>query len=971
MTPEKELASGEAVSPYYETDFVGGWDNKSRFVASGSHISGYKITQETCGQGEVKLPRVSISTRSGYCVGIVAGQEQGLIAPRTIVPITGSKDFLLADFGGWVRNNGRIILIKREGGTYTLRTLLEKLDYPHGLAFGPDGKAYVGVQDKIFRFNPLSRNPAQTIEVVIKDLPGMAFTMPTGQAIAKNIHPLKQFVFDRNGAIYVNIGAPTDACGTHLSPDGSCYAAESARPTAAIWKYTPQQGKIFKTLTAADKNPAMEVIATGLRNSIAMVTHPMYPNEGYAFLQGENARDFPDPAQPNEELNAIKKGMNYGWPYCYNNRSVSPDFKDFLSKNTKYKNLCAGQASVAYQAPLTLFPPHSSPLDLKYYNSDRFPELKGTVLVTWHGYMPAGSRIAFAKVDDKGFPVANTNALSYGQNCSSRKLVTSDVEQSVKGVQFEELITGWYGVGGVRPQGAPVGMTVAEDGSLWVVEDKNASILRIDKDDSLTVRMPEACDSRSEEDIQELIGLIKGSSKNSALLTNIRKNLVERHCMGCHSNFNLAPEMGEDEKDHTVAHYMLKQDSWFLPGNLKESRIHQRTHALGVDRPMPGNAAELLVNDASYRQAVTDLNTLIKTIIPGDVYRIKLQSSPSLKIRDRNKNSCGAIPNKDEVLVINIRPSEMPGYYEIYKPAKKYMNGDCAPGTKYYLGEQYLERVGQRNPTNFVEDLFISKPLSEEGQFAFGIEGPSVDLQGNILAVNFGEKGTVGIVNPSGQGQKFVTLPKGSVGNATAISPQGRIYVADYIGHKVLTIDPKTREVETYVEDVGMSQPNDVVVSKDEVLYLTDPNWKKKSSRVWRVINGKAEVIYEGKEVFNGIDLSADEKFLILGDSRSNKIWRFKIDERLINPELVIQFKGHEIDGLKVDADNNIYVARIRKGVIAKVSSAGELIQEISVNGQHPTNLVFGGIDGKTVYVTQRDGGFIESFRVDVPGRRW
>ena len=38
---------------------------------------------------------------------------------------------------------------------------------------------------------------------------------------------------------------------------------------------------------------------------------------------------------------------------------------------------------------------------------------------------------------------------------------------------------------------------------------------------------------------------------------------------------------------------------------------------------------------------------------------------------------------------------------------------------------------------------------------------------------------------------------------------------------------------------------------------------------------------------------------------------------------------------------------------------------------KEPTNLAFGGPDGKTVYVTQRQGGFIETFRVDRPGREF
>jgi signal peptidase len=45
------------------------------------------------------------------------------------------------------------------------------------------------------------------------------------------------------------------------------------------------------------------------------------------------------------------------------------------------------------------------------------------------------------------------------------------------------------------------------------------------------------------------------------------------------------------------------------------------------------------------------------------------------------------------------------------------------------------------------------------------------------------------------------------------------------------------------------------------------------------------------------------------------------------------------------------------------------LLREVALRGKEPTNLTFGGPDGQTVFVTQRDGRFIEQFRSDQPGR--
>ena len=52
-----------------------------------------------------------------------------------------------------------------------------------------------------------------------------------------------------------------------------------------------------------------------------------------------------------------------------------------------------------------------------------------------------------------------------------------------------------------------------------------------------------------------------------------------------------------------------------------------------------------------------------------------------------------------------------------------------------------------------------SEDFTTLGEFTKGIEGPAVDKEGNIYAVNFAEEGTIGIVSPGGKSSLFVTLP--------------------------------------------------------------------------------------------------------------------------------------------------------------------------------------------------------------------
>src|SRR5437870_8843993 len=93
------------------------------------------------------------------------------------------------------------------------------------------------------------------------------------------------------------------------------------------------------------------------------------------------------------------------------------------------------------------------------------------------------------------------------------------------------------------------------------------------------------------------------------------------------------------------------------------------------------------------------------------------------------------------------------------------------------------------------ESLFVARPLTAENSFTTGIEGPACDAQGNIYAVNFDREQTIGKVSPDGKGEVFVELAGKSTGNGIVIGRDGTMYVADYVGHNILRVDPKSRAV--------------------------------------------------------------------------------------------------------------------------------------------------------------------------------
>jgi len=272
------------------------------------------------------------------------------------------------------------------------------------------------------------------------------------------------------------------------------------------------------------------------------------------------------------------------------------------------------------------------------------------------------------------------------------------------------------------------------------------------------------------------------------------------------------------------------------------------------------------------------------------------------------------------------------------------------------------------------EELFKAKPLTEKDGFTAGIEGPGCDAQGNVYAVNFGKQQTIGKVTPAGLAEVFVTLPGKSTGNGIVFDRQGQMYVADYVGHNVLKIDPKTKAITVFAHEAKMNQPNDLAIAPDGTLYASDPNWGKNTGQVWR-IDTKGQVTLAAGDLgtSNGIEVSPDGKTLYVNESVQRGIWAFAIaaDGSLKDKRLLKQFDDHGFDGMRCDVDGNLYVTRYGKGTVVKVSPEGKVLQEIDVLGSAPSNLCFGGPDGRTVYVTEVKGRRLVQFRVDRPGLAW
>ena len=240
-------------------------------------------------------------------------------------------------------------------------------------------------------------------------------------------HPLKELVFGADGHLFINVGSSTDACrddaGAQAVP---CPDLVGERPRAAV--YEAVLGGPANTLQS------LRPYATGLRNSVALAFVP----GANVLLQGENSIDYSDADKPPEELNRLVAGKHYGWPYCVGAGVAARGYEKRFD--------CAGSV-----APLLLWPAHAAPLQMLAVPESARSPFAGQLLVAWHGYRPVGHRVVGYRLDVQGRPQGAPKV----------------------------WIGGWNAAAGVLQLGAPTGITVDSAGRLWVVEDRNRSVLML------------------------------------------------------------------------------------------------------------------------------------------------------------------------------------------------------------------------------------------------------------------------------------------------------------------------------------------------------------------------------------------------------------------------------------------------------------------------------------------------------------
>jgi glucose/arabinose dehydrogenase len=232
-------------------------------------------------------------------------------------------------------------------------------------------------------------------------------------------HWTRDLAFSNDGnRLYVSVGSFSN------SDDPDTNPAERRR--ACILEYTPQ-GKFIR------------IFASGIRNPVGIAINPV---TGQLWCS-VNERDLMGDDLVPDYVTHIKPGGFYGWPWYYIGSNEDPKH---AGKHPELRDKVI--------VPDVLLPAHSSSLTLTFYDGRQFPSAyRGHIFAAQHGSLNRSARTGY-------------------------EVVRVPLNKGLATGAYENFLTGFVTADG-RVWGRPVGVAVAQDGSLLVSDDGSKSVWRV------------------------------------------------------------------------------------------------------------------------------------------------------------------------------------------------------------------------------------------------------------------------------------------------------------------------------------------------------------------------------------------------------------------------------------------------------------------------------------------------------------
>ncbi len=209
--------------------------------------------------------------------------------------------------------------------------------------------------------------------------------------------------------------------------------------------------------------------------------------------------------------------------------------------------------------------------------------------------------------------------------------------------------------------------------------------------------------------------------------------------------------------------------------------------------------------------------------------------------------------------------------------------------------------------------------------------------------------------------------------NGNAIGRENQLITCEHVTSRIVTRNLDGGEYEVlcaYYGDKELNSPNDLVVGSDGALWFTDPPYGRYNTRfgferrqqlnfqgLYRLKEGKLELMQDDFETPNGLCFSPDERILYVNDSQRYQIRKFllKADGSFEDAGIFTLTQGDEPgkpDGIKVDVLGNVYVTA--QGGVQVYTPQAEYLGRIRIKEQMG-NLCFGDADMKSLYLCASD----------------
>jgi len=308
----------------------------------------------------------------------------------------------------------------------------------HGIALAR-GHLYYAAHDRVVRWpwRAGQIEPAGEAEVLVTGFP------------EQSSHAVKALAVGEDGPLYVEVGAPSNACQETSRTPGSPGLDPCPQLVlqAGIWRYDAER--------AGQRHAPENRFATGLRHALGLGLDPATGRLWAAVNGRDQLRGLwgfsaeRNAELPAEELVHVVEGADFGWPYCYydgtrSRKVLAPEY----GGDGEQVGRCADKTD-----PALAFPAHWAPMDIAFYHADAFPErYRGGAFVAFRGSwnrapLPQeGYRVAFLPFRD-GAPTGELETFAIGAESPTALRMT--------------------------------GVAVGPDGSLYLAADANGRVWRV------------------------------------------------------------------------------------------------------------------------------------------------------------------------------------------------------------------------------------------------------------------------------------------------------------------------------------------------------------------------------------------------------------------------------------------------------------------------------------------------------------